>query len=347
MSNTSRENTISTRQISDKDEWENFLKQHSEANFLQSWLWGDFQEKMGKKIIRLGFFQDEKIVGTMLAVKEEAKRGTYLTVAGGPILNWKDQKLVETFVEKLRELSKENDCTFARVRPQLHENEYSTTLFSSYGFRISPMHLTADLTHQLDLTQTEEDLLKNMRKTSRNEIKKAINSGVRIEKTTDPEAINEFYEIQLQTAQLHKFVPFSHKFLREQFKTFADSNQAILYKSYHEDKLLALAFILFYGEEAVYHYGASTQWGREYPGAYLIQWEAIKEAKERGLKRYNFWGVAPEGQKEHRFYGVSVFKRGFGGQDVHYLRAHDLVVNPLKYKLNYLVEIIRKKRRNL
>ena len=44
-------------------------------------------------------------------------------------------------------------------------------------------------------------------------------------------------------------------------------------------KLLAQAFIILYGNEAVYHYGASTDEGRNHPGAYLIQWEAVKEAK--------------------------------------------------------------------
>jgi len=49
----------------------------------------------------------------------------------------------------------------------------------------------------------------------------------------------------------------------------------------------------FLRSEAAYHYGASTEEGRKYPGAYLIQWEAIKEAKKKEHKRYNFWGVPP------------------------------------------------------
>jgi lipid II:glycine glycyltransferase (peptidoglycan interpeptide bridge formation enzyme) len=338
---------ITVKKISTEIEWESFIQSHSEANFLQSYLWGVFQEHLGKEIERIGFYNQDLLVGVMLAVIEKAKRSTYLTIAGGPILDWHDDALLSAWVSETLRIAKDHRCVFFRVRPQLQDNAFSQALFQKHNFKNSPMHLTADLTHQLNLALSEEELMKNMRKTTRNEIKKAEKIGVKITATTNPQDIDEFYEIQMQTAKFHKFVPFSHKFLQEQFRTFAQAGHALLYKSYYEDKLLALAFVIFYGEEAVYHYGASTHYGREYPGAYLIQWEAIKEAKRRGLSRYNFWGVAPEGQPEHRFHGVSVFKRGFGGEDIHYLPAHDFVINPLKYKLNYLIEILRKKRRKL
>lgn len=140
---------------------------------------------------------------------------------------------------------------------------------------------------------------------------------------------------------------FDKKFLEEQFSVFTKDNQVLLYTTWLGKKKLAQAFIIFYDKEVAYHYGASTLLGRKYPGAYLIQWEVIKEAKKRGMKRYNLWGVAPEGEINHRFYGVSVFKRGFGGQDIGYLHARDLVINKLSYKLNWAIETIRKKSRRV
>ena len=71
------------------------------------------------------------------------------------------------------------------------------------------------------------------------------------------------------------------------------------------------------------------------------------EAKRRGQKRYNFWGVVKPEQTKHRFYGVSIFKRGFGGEDVAYVHAQDLVIAPLRYTVNYFFENLRKKLRRL
>ena len=186
-----------------------------------------------------------------------------------------------------------------------------------------------------------------MRKTTRHEIKKAILTGMEIKTSKNPEWIKKFYEIQLQTAGRQGFTPFNYKFIHGQFKVFAGAERALLYSAELKSKVLAQAVIIFYGEEAVYHYGASTEEGRKCPGAYLIQWEAIKEAKRRRMKRYNFWGVSDPEDKKHRFYGISIFKRGFGGEDFEYLHAQDLVINYLRYVINYVIENARRRVRNV
>jgi len=338
---------ITVKNISDKNEWERFLSLHPEANFLQSWYWGEFHEKLNNKIQRTGFYVGNKLIGIMLSVVENAKRGRYATVPGGPIIDWQNPNLVDTFVKEIKRIAKEKNCVFTRVRPQLESLEFSKSLFKKLGFINAPMHLHAELTSQLEITKTEDILLSQMRKTTRYEIKKAISQGIKITTTNDPSQIKKFYDLQIETSKRQKFVPFSYKYLSEQFKVFAAKDKALLYSAYHENKLLACAFIIFYGKEAVYHYGASTEEGRRYPGAYLIQWEAILEAKKRGIIRYNFWGVSPLDKWEHRFSGLSLFKRGFGGHDVEYLHAQDLIINYPKYLINYAIETIRKKLRNV
>jgi len=338
---------VKVEEITKENIWEGFLKKHHEANFLQSWYWGEFHRALGKKIYRSGFLKEGKLLGVMLSVVEDARRGRYLTVPAGPIIDWRDKTQVKAFVEEIKRIAMEDKCVFVRVRPQLREDDFSKILFKKLGFKNAPIHLHAELTSELDVTKSEEELLKQMRKATRYEIKKAINEGVKVESTEDPKALQKFYDLQIETAKRQKFVPFSYLFLSEQFKVFAEVGKVLLYSAYHNKKLLAQAFIIFYGEEAAYHYGASTEEGRKYPGAYLIQWEAIKEAKKRGIKRYNFWGVAPESEKNHRFYGISIFKRGFGGEDFSYLHAQDLVISKGRYLVNYLIENTRKRIRRV
>ncbi len=337
---------IKVEEITDKKIWEDFLSKHTEANFLQSWYWGEFHKSLENKIQRSGFFKDSKLVGIMLSVVEDARRGRYLTIPGGPIINWEDKILIKKSVEEIKNIAGEHKCIFVRIRPQLESSDFSKKLFKKLGFINAPMHLHAELTSQLDITSSEEELLANMRKATRYEIKKAINSGIKIEASINPKDIQKFYKLQLQTAKRQKFVPFSYKFLFEQFRVFSENEKAILYSAKFEGKLLAQAFIIFYNQETAYHYGASTDFGRKYPGAYLIQWEAIKEAKKRGIKKYNFWGVAPE-NSDHRFSGLSLFKRGFGGFDFEYLHAQDLIINTPRYILNYFIESVRKRIRKV
>ncbi len=337
----------SVEEITDREIWEKFVSTKSEANFLQSYNWGDFHKLLGKSVYRIGFFNNLSLVGIMLSVVEKAKRATYLTVPAGPLINWRNQELVKLFKETIKKIAISEKCSFIRVRPQILENEENKKLFNSLGFVNAPMHLHAELTHQLDLTKPEEELLAQMRKQTRYEIKQAIKLGIKVETSQNFDDLNSFYDLQIETAKRQGFVAFDKKFLTSQFQVFANVNQAVLYTSFFGDKKLAQAFIIFYGNEADYHYGASTIDGRLYPGAYLIQWEAIKEAKRRSLKRYNFWGVAPDKEVDHRFYGVSVFKRGFGGEDVQYLHAQDLVIKPLAYKINWAIETFRKRKRRV
>ncbi|MEK7571309.1 MAG: peptidoglycan bridge formation glycyltransferase FemA/FemB family protein [Patescibacteria group bacterium] len=340
-------NNIAYKPVASESEWEEFLSLHEEANFLQSWYFGEFHKRLGKHIQRTGFYKKDRLIGVMLSVVEPARRGRYLTVAGGPILDWQDTSLVDTVFKTMKAIAEEENCVFVRVRPQLLENEFSIDLFKRKGFNNATMHLTAELTSRLAIEKSEEELLVQMRKATRYEIKKAIKEGIKIKTTTNPKDVKAFYDIQLATAKRQHFVPFSYKFFLEQFSVFFQAKRALMYEAYLEKTLLAQAFIIFYGKEAVYHYGTGTEVGRKHPGAYLIQWEAIKEAKKRGMQWYNFWGIAPVNEPQHRFSGVSVFKRGFAGEDTQYLHAQDLVINKLRYVFNYLVEWIRKKVRKV
>ncbi len=333
--------------VTRKKEWEDFLKTRSEANFLHSWNWGEFHLLLGHSVYRVGFYQDEKLVGVLLATMETARRGRYLTVPGGPIIDFKDRGQVNLFASEIKRLAKAEGCSFVRVRSQLIQSEDTQKLFANLGFRKAPMHLHAELTNQLDITKSEEELLMGMRKTTRYEIKKALNENIKITTSSSSDEIKNFYTLQLDTARRQKFVPFSFNYLKEQFEVFSQDNQVLLYKAEKDGILLANAFIIFYGQEAVYHYGASTPEGRNFPGAHLIQWEAIREAKRRGLKRYNFWGVAPEDVQNHRFAGLSIFKKGFGGEDFQYLPAQDLVINSPLYLVNFVIETLRRHLRHV
>jgi len=338
---------ITVKNIVDKEVWEDFVLTHSEANFLQSWDWGEFHKVLNKNIFRTGLYSQNKLTGIMLSVVEPAKRGRYLTVPGGPIIDWKNKDAVNIFANEIKQIAKENNCVFIRVRPQLKSDEFSKNIFKNLGFIKAPMHLHAELTSQLDIAKTEEELMAGMRKATRYEIRKAIKENIKISVSREEKEIKRFYDLQIETAKRQKFVPFSYKFLYEQFRIFAKNGNALLYKAEFENKLLAQAFVIFYGKEAVYHYGASTGEGRKHPGAYLIQWEAIKEAKKRKMTRYNFWGVAPENEANHRFSGLSLFKRGFGGEDFEYLHAQDIVINRPRYLITYLIEQFRKKIRRV
>jgi lipid II:glycine glycyltransferase (peptidoglycan interpeptide bridge formation enzyme) len=327
--------------------WEDFILTQPGANFLQSWQWGVFQAHLGKKVYRLGLLTKKGVLGGAEVVVEKAKRGNYLTVAGGPLVDWENKREIETINKALKEIAREEHCAFIRMRPQIKDSQELRLLVKKIGLKKAPMHLTADLTLQLDLSKSPEELLLNMRKSTRYEIRRADKMGVKVKLSEDPRDLEIFYATQLRVAKKQHFVPFTKEFLDEQFKAFLTEHRVALLHTYTTDnKLLASAFIIFYNGEAAYHYGVSTELNTKLPGSYAVLWAAILEAKKRGMLRFNFWGISPVGEKQHRFAGVSLFKRGFGGEEVAYLPTHDLPIN-WRYWVTWAFEILRKKIRRL
>ena len=333
--------------ITDKQQWDDFVTSHEEANFLHSWQWGEFHLSRGKTVVRRGVFDEDKLIGVYEGEVETARRGRHIAVAGGPIVDWTDKPAVEALVADMREQGRKYHCAFVRVRPQLEKTDESMRLFRELGLHAAPMYLSVELAGVLDLEKSEDELLKNMRQRLRRALRKAEKNGITIEKSTDPARMKEFYDIQLQTAGRHHFIAFSEGFLTKQFAAFAEDNSAVLYTARYNGEVLAQNFMIFYGNEASYHYGVSTELGTKLSGAPLLHMQAMRDARERGIKRYNFWGIVDEDDTKHRFYGVSVFKRGFGVDELRYVPAHDLILNPAKYAIDWTVETIRRKVRKV
>ena len=330
------------REVTNKSDWEAFIAIHPEANFLQSWYWGDFHVALGKKVFRRGAYKNGKLIATSLLVVEPARRGKYIAVPAGPIMDWKNEPLRKAVVRDIKQIAEKEHAVFVRIRPAISPSKENLEMFKELGLRSAPTFLHAELTIRIDLHNSLENILANMRKQTRSMVRKAEKIGVEVTKTTNPLALRQFYELQMNTAVRQGFVPFSYQFLYEQFRVFAEAGLVKLYTALFEGKILAQAFVIFYGSESAYHYGASTDEGRKYPGAYAIQWEIMKDAKERGLHYHNLWGVAREDEKNHRFYPISIFKRGFGGKELEYLHAHDLILNKPRYAINYAIEYARK-----
>lgn len=338
---------IKTTSITDKKVWENFLlSQTAQANFLQSWNWGQTHQVLGKSIFRFGFWQDKKLVGIALLIKQTARRGTYFECPAGPILDWNSVSQVTQIFAEIKKIAYSEKCLFVRIRPQIENSSINKNLFKQHGFYPAPMHLHAQDTWVLNISPKEEEILKNMRKSTRYLIRKAVRDGVEIIQSKNQEDIKILYKLQDFTSKRHNFVPFSYKFFLAHFQAFIADDQIKIFKAIYQKKVTAIALIVFYAGRAVYHYSASDPQFLKIPSSYLLQWEAIKEAKKRNCRLYDFWGISINNNPKHRFAGVTLFKKGFGGFPISYLPAQDLPLR-WKYWLVYFFETCRRFRRNL
>ena len=331
----------------DQSEWDGFVSAREEANFLQSWDFYEFHKARGKKVMRRLVLEGDKIVGAYAGVVETAKRGTYMAMAGGPIIDWNKKTLVKAVFEDIKKWALAERCVFVRVRPQLPESEESLALMKEMGLKRAPMYLSVEYAGMLDLRKSEEEILAGASQGFRRKLRKAAKAGITVETSSDPTIVKTFYELEVRHAKRQGFVAFSESFLTRQFEAFAKDNEVLMYTAKKDGEILAMNFMIFYGPEASYHYGVSSELGTRYSAAPLLHLEAMREARKRGMIRYNLWGIVGLEEKSHRFYGVSEFKRSFGCEELKYTPAHDMILDNRRYQLDRLVETVRKKIRKV
>ena len=333
--------------IVSRKEWDTFITSHSESNFLQSWDFYEFHAARGKKIVRRAVVQNDKIIAAYAGVVETAKRGTHLAIAGGPILDWTNEKLVKEVFADIKKVGESHHCAFVRVRPQLELSDKSLKLMKELGLKKAPMYLSVEYAGILDLEKSEEEILAGASQGFRRKLRKAAKFDIKITADTSEDSIREFIKLEKKHAERQKYVAFSSDWLKKQFEAFKKGNEILIYTARLDDKILAQNFMIFYGPEASYHYGVSSQLGTKYSAAPLLHLAAMEEARKRGCIRYNLWGIVGKDETNHRFYGVSEFKRSFGCAEFKYTPAHDLILKPLAYQKTKLVESARKKIRHV
>ena len=327
--------------------WDGYVSKLPEANFLQSWDFYEFHKARGKKIVRRLVYRGEKIVGAYAGVVETARRGRYLAIAGGPLIDFSDSKMVSSVFSDIREQGKALECVFVRVRPQEVLSDNILQVLSNQGLKRAPMYLSVEFAGVLDLNKSEEEILAGASQGFRRKLRKAAKLDIEITADTSDESIKEFCRLEKLHAERQKYVAFSGDFLKKQFEAFREGGEVLIYTAKYEKETLAQNFMIFYGPEASYHYGVSSELGTKYSAAPLLHMAAMKEARKRGCIRYNLWGIVEPDEKSHRFYGVSEFKRSFGCEELRYTPAHDMILKPLQYQKTKLVESARKRIRHV
>ena len=331
--------------IQDQNIWDTFVAQHQHT-FLHSWAWGEVNKQTEQDIIRVGIYERNTLVCVALVIVVAARRGTFLFVPHGPIATSEQylQPCLQVLSRFLASLSAKYGALFARISPLLEDTERNNALFSSLGYRPAPIYMHAENSWVLSLSKDTDQLLAGMRKTTRNLIRRADKDGVQVIDDHSDENLKAFCKLYDETVQKHGFTPFSHSFLRTEidaFNSLGDPNiSAHLYLASWQGHILSGAIIIHYGHSAFYHHGANSLLHSKVPSSYALQWRSICDAVDAGKQFYNFWGITKSKDKKHPWAGLTLFKKGFGGEHRDYIHAYDLLFSQ-KYWVPYCIDKFR------
>ena len=291
-----------------------FWQKNRRRNLWQHPIWEDFQKAIGRKTWLL-----ETKGASALVIRHNMPMGlNWLEIPRGPL--FENEKSLSDILTKIQELGKEEESVFVRL------SAFEKLEIGHWKSDIAKHDHHPQTSLIIDLDQTEEEILKQMKPKGRYNIKVAQKHGVTVKESQNVDA---FHDLLKKTSGRDGFSAHPKSYYQKMLKSMSKNAQLLLAE--YQGKVIAGGIFVYLDKWGIYYYGASDYSHRNLMAPYLVQWEAIKEARRRGCKRYDFLGVAPEGAKKHPWKGVTEFKKKFGGRVKNYPQAQEMVLRPFWY----------------
>ena len=302
---------------------------------LQTWEWGDFRKDTGVMFERVARFEGKKLAKTFQITFHKVPHLSN-TVGYFP----KGEKMDEVDLATLRELGKRHKAIFIKMEPDISTppkksediHEYRDFLLKN-GCKVGRSQFTPH-SFILDLTKSEEDLLKHMKSKTRYNIRIAQKNGVEITEDSTEQGLEDYLRLLKETTSRQKFYAHTEQYQRKMWKHMSVKGKARIMKATYQGQVLTAWVIFVHNDTLYYPYGASSRDHKKVMASNLLMWEVIRFGKEMGLKKFDMWGsLGPDPDINDPWFGFHRFKAGYGGDLAEFVGTYDLVLDETKYKL--------------
>lgn len=331
--------------VDNQETWNNALGTLDGGHLLQSWQWGELKSQYGWKPSRIIWNDDSQtpIAAAQLLIRTTTGNLTIAYCPRGPILNWENPGLYKQVLSDIADHASQRGAIFVKMDPEIsidndHElldQDKTNLLRESWlhlGWRESQEQIQFRNTFMLNLEADEETLLANMKQKTRYNVRLSARRGVVIRRG-GLEDLDLLYQMYAETSVRDGFVIRDPAYYRDAWGSFIQDNVAQPLIAEVEDEPVAAIILYRFGKTAYYLYGMSRALHRDKMPNHLLQWEAIRWAKEAGCLVYDFWGAPDRVDPGDPMYGVYRFKEGFGAQFVQTIGAWDFPIKSLQYQL--------------
>ena len=312
----------------DDTDWDRFVESADPGSYLQLSGWARVKAVNGWSAERIQVAGPAPIAAQILTRRPRPLPWAFAYAPRGPVATVWAPDAIAAFSDAVRRELPERAgrVSHLRIDPEierdgpLDQDGATRRSLRSAGWRpASPIQPNA--TRIIDLTADEDALWGDLRKKWRQYVNKARNLGITVS-DADGSALPEFYRVYRETADRAGFLIRTEGAYRDVWEAFAPTGNArLLFARRPGGEALATLFLVRCGMRVVEPYGGMTLDGGESRANYLLKWEAIRSSRDQGATAYDLWGLATG--------GIAHFKTGFGGRELQYIGAWDLVLDPL------------------
>ncbi|MET3162989.1 UNVERIFIED_ORG: lipid II:glycine glycyltransferase (peptidoglycan interpeptide bridge formation enzyme) [Arthrobacter sp. UYEF10] len=309
--------------------------------FLQTPAWAEVQASLGRTV-----HQQSGPGWSFLAVEEKNPAGKVLYAPYGPVAS--SMQAFDAALAALVATARSCGAVFVRIEPVSSGLELPAAAeLRRRGLQPAPVNQQPELSWIVDLEGDFKDVLAAMKPVNRNLYRNIHKKGVTFRTSKDPDDIGILLEFLHMTARRNGFKPQSDEYLTQVAASLMPASAATLFIAELNGEPIAAAFAYDSADTRTYAHAALDDTHRKLSAGIPLLVTLMADAKDRGLKHVDLWGVAPADQPNHKWAGFTAFKKSFGGRQVAYPGTWDLPVQKLRYNAYQLARKLRDKLRAL
>lgn len=297
--------------------WDRFVAVSAQPSHLQTSAWAAIKASNGWRATRVT--SDDFGAQVLFAKRRAVPWGIGYAPRGPVAMRPLDRQALDRFTGEMRLVASEWRLAWVRAEPEMEDSPAARQALTNLGWVPAP-HVQPDRTRIIDIAQDEPAILGQMHRKCRQSITKAERLGVRVVEA-DGSRLDDFYAIHVDAMRRAGISPRTLGTYRLMWDTLAPRGMAHLLfaESVATGEALATLFLVGCGPRVVDLYGGTTSEGDRLRANHLLKWEAIRRMRAAGYSQYDLWGLPRE--------GIEQFKSGFGGTEVDYVGAWDLVTD--------------------
>jgi peptidoglycan pentaglycine glycine transferase (the first glycine) len=334
--------------------WDERIQGIRGAHLLQTAEWAKIKSEVGWQARPMLWHdaQGNSLAAALLLVRTVAiaRIGPKVSIGyvpRGPLLDWSNQDLRQRVLTDIQNYAHQKHVLFVKIDPELRlgtgvpgrEDAWEDPVgeavlqeMEQAGWRFSNGQVQFRNTALLSLDGNEEDWLKRMKQKARYNLRLAQRDGVMVRQAT-PEEFPILYKMYAETSIRDGFVIRAQEYYLSVWKVFFEAGMLAPLVAEVEGQMVAGLMLFYLGKTAWYLYGMSTGQHRDKMPNNLLQWEAMRIAKDKGCQVYDLWGAPDRFDESDSMFGVFRFKEGLGASILRTCGAWDYVVDPLGYTL--------------
>lgn len=316
---------LQVREFKSPNDWDDVITTLG-GGLLQSWSWGELKGRHGWQAVRLGLLSgDSALCAAQVLFKQVGPLSVGYVPRGIARVDT-NQPATAAFTVALDQLCRGRRSVVCFYEPETNQciDEGSRGL----SWAPSQTVLQPLRTIKVAVGATDDELLSRMKSKTRYNVRLAERRGVTVRVGSEAD-LPSFYHLLQETGERDAFGIHQLGYYADTLRLLG-SNAVLLIAEY-ESQPAAAIIVARFGAEAIYLHGASAATYQRHMPAYLVQFAAMRWAREQGCRLYDMWGIpatddqpsvtSDEAQSlnvRDGLWGVYRFKQGFGGEVISY-----------------------------